>query len=108
MIRIRGQQVSTALNRRVLSANTGRSVKPTANFDKPIELCVVDGKRVYRKSYLKKEFLFLMKSQREERPSGKFAGEGVSAVHECPDPPADTPGILSSSNKRKAGVDRLA
>jgi len=35
---------------------------------------------------------------------GKFAGEGVSTVQECPDPPADTPDILSSSNKRKAGA----
>ena len=71
MIRIRGQQVSTALNRRVLSANTGRSVKPTANSDKPIESCVVDGEQVYRKSYPKKEFRFLMKSQCEANSQGK-------------------------------------
>ena len=58
---IRGQQVSTASNRRVSSANTGRCVKPTANSDKQIESCVVDGKRVYRKSYP----FSLTKSQRE-------------------------------------------
>jgi len=54
---IRGQQVSTASNRRVSSANTGRSVKPTANSDKQVKPCVVDGKRVYRKSYPKREFV---------------------------------------------------
>ena len=63
---IRGQQVSTASNKRVSPANTGCSVKPTSRSDKPNEFCVVDGKRVYRKSYPKQEFRSLSKPQCEQ------------------------------------------
>jgi len=105
---IRGQQVSTASNRRVSSANTGRSVKPSANSDKQVESCVVDGKRVYRKSYPKREFRSLTKPQREavirmhKDHRVNSQGRGVSAVRERPDPPADSPDIQPSSSKRKA------
>ena len=105
---IRGQQVSTASNRRVSSANTGRSVKPTANSDKLMESYVVDGKRVNRKSYPKREFRSLTKPQREavirmhKDHRVNSQGRGVSAVRERHDPPADSPDIQPSSGKRKA------
>ena len=87
---IRGQQVSTASNRRVSSANTVRSVKPASRSDKPIESCVVDGKRVYRKSYPKREFRSLTKSQREavikmhKDHRLNSQGRGISAVRVVP------------------------
>ena len=63
--KIRGQQVASSINRRVSSAQTSRSSKLTSNHEKSMESCVVDGKRVYRKSYPKKEFRSLTKAQRE-------------------------------------------
>jgi len=106
--KIRGQPVATSTNRRVSSAQTSRSSKPTSNHDKSIESCVVDGKRVYRKSYPKKEFRSLTKTQREavikmhKDHRAHSQERGVSAVRDSHDSPADTPDIQPSSSKRKA------
>ena len=80
--KIRGQQVASFTNRRVSSTQTSQSSKPTSNHDKSIESCVVDGKRIYRMSYPKKEFSSFTKAQREavlknaQRTSSLFAREG--------------------------------
>ena len=74
-----------------------------------MESCVVDGKRVYRKSYPKKEFRSLTKAQREavirmhKEHRSSLQDKRVSAVQEVSHhPPSDTPDVQPSSNKRKA------
>ena len=106
--KIRGQQVATSTNRRLSSAQTSRSSKPTSTLDKSMQSCVVDGKRVHRKSYPKKEFRSLTKAQREavikmhKEHRAHSQERGVSAVRDSRDSPADTPDVQPSSSKRKA------
>ena len=99
--------------RRVSSAQTSRNPKPVSSNEKSTESCVVDGKRVYRKSYPKREFRSLTKAQREavikmhREHRTRSQERGVSAVGDSHETPADTPDVQPSSSKRKAEAGSL-